>query len=231
MSTQSRPNELTAIVPIRAGSKGLPNKNIMLVNGLPLYMHAVSQAIRTVGSVVLSTDIESIDEIGLPPFCTLCRRPRELATDDTPMEDVIRHLIEEQSLVGTTLVLLQATSPLRSDNDVNAGLSLFKKGHHDLVMSVVERDRSALKYGILEGTSFGALREPSFCFANRQSLPRIHGPNGAIYIFEAETFIRSNGFPTQKIGAIEMPIERSTDIDDLVDLQLIEKMGLISSNL
>lgn len=211
-----------AIVPVRAGSKGLSGKNIMPVNGTPLYLHAVHQGLRTVGRVLLSTDINEIDEVDLPQGCVLCRRPAHLAADETPMDAVIRHLIEDRSLQGSTLVLLQATSPLRLDSDITDALKLFEAHVYDMVLSVVERDRGVLKYGTLQGTVFTALREQRYCFFNRQALPPVHGPNGAVYVFEADRFIAANGFPSDRIGAIEMPIERSADIDTLADLRHVE---------
>lgn len=214
--------DVIAIVPFRGGSKGLPGKNIMPVNGMPLYLHSVHQALRTVGAVLLSTDIEEIDADGLPAGCALRRRPAQLAADETPMDEVIRDLIEHHGLEGKTIVLLQATSPLRLDSDILAALDLFKMRRHDMVLSVVERDRGVLKYGTLEGKVFSALREPHYCFINRQQLPKVYGPNGSVYVFEADRFIAANGFPSDRIGAIEMPIERSADIDTLADLHYVE---------
>lgn len=227
MKTPSQIGNTVAIVPVRAGSKGLPGKNIMPLNGLPLYMHAVIQGMRTVGRVLLSTDIDVIDDAALPKGCKLCRRPAELAADDTPMDAVIRHLIEDEALTGKTLVLLQATSPLRLDSDILAALKLFRTQQYDMVLSVVERDRSVLKFGSLIGSSFFAVSEPRFCFFNRQHLPAVHGPNGAVYVFDADRFVISRGFPSDNIGAVEMPIERSVDIDTLADLLKAEDILML----
>lgn len=214
---------MIAIVPVRAGSKGLPSKNTMPVAGMPLYLHAVTQGLRTVGQVLLSTDIDEIGDGALPKGCMLCRRPPGLAVDSTPMDAVIKHLIKDRGLAGKTLVLLQATSPLRLDSDILAALELFRTRQYDMVLSVVERDRGVLKYGTLEGTRFTAMRSQSFCFFNRQQLPVVHGPNGAVYVFDADRFIDAGGFPCERIGAVEMPIDRSIDIDTLVDLRHVEE--------
>lgn len=222
MSTLLVAGDVVAIVPVRAGSKGLPGKNIMPMAGMPLYLHAVSQGVRTVGQVLLSTDIHEIDNAALPSGCTLCRRPSALAADDTTMDAVIRHLIEDYALSGKTLILLQATSPLRLDGDILAALELFGTRQYDMVLSVVERDRGVLKYGTLEGNRFTAMRAQRFCFFNRQQLPAVYGPNGAVYVFDADRFIDAGGFPCESIGAVEMPVERSVDIDTLADLRQAE---------
>lgn len=216
--------KLVAIVPVREGSKGLPGKNQRCIDGVPLYLRAVLQGQRTVGRVLLSTDIEAITREGLPTGCTLCPRPAALATDSTPMAPVIQDLIERYNLYEHTLVLLQATSPLRQDCDVNSALALHRQGRHDLVMSVVESDPSVLKYGTLHNNDFMAMRDASHCFENRQSLPEVHKPNGSVYVFSAASFMAANGFPTTRIGATEMPISRSFDIDTLNDFLYVEQL-------
>lgn len=215
---------LVAVVPVRAGSKGLPGKNMRHIDDLPLYLRAVHQGLRTIGRVVLSTDIVEITQKNLPECCTLCLRPAELAADNTPMASVITHLIETHNLHDYTLVLLQATSPLREDFDIYTAIALHEEGRHDLVMSVVDSDPSILKYGTLSDGDFTAMRDPSHCFQNRQSLPMIHKPNGSVYVFTAASFMSSDGFPIGRIGAIEMPCNRSFDIDTLDDFLYVEKL-------
>lgn len=222
MKIKSNLSGLVAVVPVREGSKGLVGKNIRLLDGVPLYLHAVRQGMRTVGRVLVSTDIAEIDQKNLPEGCILCPRPVEFATDHTPMAPVIAHLIETQFLHGCTLVLLQATSPLREDADIAAAVALHAEGCYDLVMSVVERDRSVLKYGTLSDGDFIAMRDPSFCFQNRQMLPPVYGPNGAVYVFSAAEFMNVGNFPTRRIGAVEMPATRSVDIDTVEDFRHVE---------
>lgn len=217
-------SDLIAVVPVRAGSKGLPGKNTRRLAGLPLYQYAVRQALRTVGRVVISTDIEEIMQSELPANCYVCARPAELAADETPMAPVLGHLIDELNLHASTLVLLQATSPLRKDIDVEAAIALHATGSHDLVMSVIERDRGVLKYGTLENGEFKALRNPSHSFQNRQALPRVYGPNGAAYVFSAAKFMLRRDFPVDRIGAVEMPADRSIDIDTEQDFQQVENL-------
>ena len=222
MNAGKVPKRYIAIVPVRDGSKGLPGKNIRSLAGVPLYVHAVTQGLRTVGRVLLSTDIPVIRQSDLPANVTLCVRPSELATDDTPMERVVAHLIEEHDLAGQTLVLLQATSPLRTDEDVLTAIALHAEGRHDIVMSVVARDNGILKYGTLIGSDFSAMRDATYCFSNRQSLPKVYGPNGAVYVFDADRFAAAEGFPSRCIGATEMPANRSIDIDTINDFDSVE---------
>ena len=224
MTSVSKYTGHISVVPVRAGSKGLKGKNIRPLDGLPLYLHAVHQGLRTAGHVFISTDIADITQLDLPDGCTLCRRPAELASDDTPMASVITHLINTHSLQDRTLVLLQATTPLREDTDIESAMALHSEGAYDIVMSVVARDRGVLKYGTLNGNQFVAMRDPAYCFQNRQALPEVYGPNGAVYVFSAARFMESEGFPTARIGVVEMSGMSSIDIDTEEDFRRVEDL-------
>ncbi|NNF77136.1 MAG: acylneuraminate cytidylyltransferase family protein, partial [Rhizobiales bacterium] len=125
-----------AIIPLRAGSKGLPGKNIRPLAGKPLYLHSVDQALRVVGQCAISTDISDVLSAESPPACQLIARPPELAEDQTPIAPVLMHVFEhlkQQDALPNIAVLLQATSPLRRDEDIRAAIALYKSGRFELV--------------------------------------------------------------------------------------------------
>ncbi|MEY4755719.1 MAG: hypothetical protein RJA34_617 [Pseudomonadota bacterium] len=216
------PSSWTAIIPLRAGSKGLLGKNTRVLAGKPLYVHAVDVALAAgAARVVISTDIAQVLEAQLPDRVEALARPPELCGDQVPMAPVLVHALQASESSGT-VVLLQATSPLRHRDDVMAALRVFDAGDYELVMSVTEADRGVLKWGRLDGSRFVPLSEPAFCFSNRQSLPPVVRPNGAIYVFQAEWFVRRGGFETEHMGVIEMPAQRSLDIDSLADFERCE---------
>ena len=218
-------NGFTAIIPARAGSRGRPGKNTALLAGKPLWRWSLDQA-REAGAteVIVTTDIEDILSEAPTPGLTLLRRPPELSRDATPMAPVLMHALAGDALAGQTIVLLQPTSPLRTAEDIRAAVDLFAGGSHDLVMSVTEANRGVLKYGTLEGARFTALRDPAFCFTNRQALPPVYRPTGAVYVFNRDWFLQNGGFETDRIGAVEMPAERATDIDTQDDLDRAEAL-------
>jgi len=209
--------EIVSVVPVRGGSKGLPDKNTRCLGGLPLYLRAALQGERTVGRCIITTDIDEILSATMPSNTSVIRRSEQLAEDDTLMAPVLFDLIERCELQSATIVLLQATSPLRLDSDINAALDMFSTSQFDLVMSVSRKDSEVLKYGTLEDGRYAPFRDPQFCFANRQNLPPVYSSNGAVYVFSAQAFLESRGFPASSIGALEMPEERSFDIDTLED--------------
>jgi N-acylneuraminate cytidylyltransferase len=214
----------TAVIPLRAGSRGLPSKNIRPLAGKPLYRHALDQALAAGASrVVITTDMPDVLWAELPTQVALVERPAELAGDNVPMAPVLQHALETADVHGS-VVLLQATSPLRRPADIEAALGVFAGGYFELVMSVTEADRAVLKWGTLRGNRFQPLSDPAHCFANRQSLPAVVRPNGAIYVLDADWFVTRGSFVSERIGVLQMPAERSQDIDSLEDFERCEAL-------
>jgi CMP-N,N'-diacetyllegionaminic acid synthase len=217
-------NDYVAFVPIRGGSKGLENKNIKHFAGLPLYEHAVRQGLRVCSRCVVSTDIESVLNADITDARLIHRRPANLATDNAPMDVVLRDGIESLALAGRSIVLLQATSPLRNDDIIEGAIACHRTGAHDLVLSATLDDRSILKSGMIEDGKFLPVSKPEYCFSNRQSLPDIYRPNGAVFVFSADWFLANGGLATDKIGAVTMPAAQSYDIDTQDDFTRAEAL-------
>lgn len=216
----------TAVIPLRAGSRGLPGKNIRPLAGRPLYMHSVEQALAAgAARVLITTDMPEVLQAKLPETVQAWPRPSELAGDAVPMAPVLRQLLQAAHVRGT-VVLLQATSPLRSPKDIGDALAVYRRGAHELVMSVTEADRGVLKWGRIDGDRFLPLSDPAHCFANRQSLPAVVKPNGAVYVFDAERMVATGSFVSDRIGVVQMPPERSHDIDNLNDFERCEAIWM-----
>jgi CMP-N-acetylneuraminic acid synthetase len=221
------PHPWTAVIPLRGGSKGLPGKNTRALAGKPLYRHAVDLALQAGASrVLLSTDIPEILHASHPANVVPLTRPPELCGDTVPMAPVLLHALQAGRCSGP-VVLLQATSPLRQLADVQAALQQLASGAFELVMSVTEADRGVLKWGqLLPDGRFQPLSKPEYCFTNRQSLPPVFKPNGAVYAFQAAWFLSNQGFVSERIGTVMMPTERSHDIDNLTDFERCEAIYL-----
>lgn len=172
---------------------------------------------------MISTDIREIVNTRFDDNRIVRNRPTELASEHAAMDGVILDAIDNFNLHEKIIVLLQATSPLRADADIKSAIALYNTGGFNLVMSVTPHDRSILKTGTLKGDRFVPISDPGFCFSNRQHLPEVFKPNGAIYVFSATWFVKNNGFTTEKIGAFIMPAERSADIDNAEDFEGAEK--------
>ena len=214
---------LVAIVPVRSGSKGLVGKNLKPLAGVPLWERAVAHGREVGAEVLVTTDSREILEQGGRDGVTLLDRPAELANDGTPMDPVILHALAQVE-GPARIVLLQPTSPLRSRGDIEDCIKLHETGHFDLVKTVTATDAGILKYGTMHDSQFIPVSDPAYCFTNRQHLPKVMKPNGAVYVFDRDWFVKNGGFATDRIGGVIMPAERSFDIDTEDDFRRVEEL-------
>ena len=220
----SAPAAFVALVPMRAGSKGLPGKNLRDLDGLPLYAHSVRVAQKAgAEAVLISTDISAVLAAEHGPGVVPVVRPAELATDSAQMAEVVLHALSAEAGLAidddAIVVLLQPTSPLRSTADVLRAVDAIAGAEGKLAMGVTRVDSGVLKYGRVIDGRFEPLSQPEHCFANRQSLPPVYRPNGAVYAFRAGWFRKNGGFETPDIVAVEMNAARSIDVDCIEDLE------------
>ena len=212
-----------AIVPCRAGSKGLPNKNFLMLGSKKLYKITLDQALRSISEVIVSSDKNLDEELKRYNVFQHQRAP-ELSTDQSTMAELMLELIRQYELQNSTIVLLQPTSPLRRDKDISQCIETFKKNNFDLVFTVSSEDRSVLKSGFVKGNKFIPVGEPEFTFMNRQDLPKLFRPNGAVYVFNGGWFEKNGGFTSINVGVVEMPKENSLDIDTQEDFDRIAQL-------
>jgi len=81
-----------------------------------------------------------------------------------------------------------------------------------------------LKSGFVQGNRFIPVAEPEFTFMNRQDLPKLFRPNGAVYVFNGGWFEKNNGFNSNNVGVVEMPNENSLDIDNQDDFDRVAQI-------
>lgn len=219
-----------AIIPARAGSKRLPNKNSLNLNGQPLISWTIQEAKKSnhITDIVVSTDCSKIAKIAeLEQAEVPFLRPAELATDTTRNKDVTKHLLEQLLLNGRKydyFILLQPTSPLRSVEDIDNAFEKINKLNADAIISVCHSEHSPLwtteldeKGDLSEFFSHGAANKRS------QQLPSYYRLNGAIYLISVERFLKEGSyFFTDNIFSTIMPSLRSVDIDNEFDFKLAE---------
>lgn len=217
------------LITARGGSKGLPGKNILPLQGKPLIAWSVEAALATKykGKVVVSTDSEEIAAIAKQygaevPFM----RPAALAGDSASSMDVVLHAIDFFSSHQEHfdyIVLLQPTSPLRRASDIDAAIELLIAKKAEAVVSVCRAEHHPLWSNTLppDGNMNDFIR-PEIKGKNRQQLPAAYRINGAIYI-AAPAYLKKHGsFMGDRTFAFEMPAESSVDIDSEIDFALAE---------
>ncbi len=215
------------IIPARGGSKGLPRKNIKLLNGVPLIHYTIKAAQQLFNDslICVSTDDEEIklvaEETGIKiPFL----RPEELATDTSGSYEVLLHAIdfyEKKGYKADTLILLQPTSPFRTSLQIQEAMKLFSN-KIDMVVSVKET-KSNPYYNLFEEEESGYLKKSKESnFNRRQDCPKIWEYNGAIYIINIDTLKKQNLSAFQKVIKYKMDEYSSHDIDTPFDWNLAE---------
>jgi len=222
-------HRIIAIIPARSGSKGLPDKNIRILNGKPLIACSIIQAQEAgiFDEIFLSTDSQEYANIAIQyganvPFL----RSDELASDSASTWDCVREALEQYHTIGKEydiFVVLQPTSPLRNASDIINTLKKMLLNNADSVVSVCEADHSPLLCNTLpEDKSMRGFVRPEIVAKNRQELPTFYRINGAIYTVGTSYFLRSQTIYDGNSFAYVMPRERSIDIDTLYDFSLAE---------
>ena len=223
-------NRILAIIPARAGSKGIKDKNIIDLNGKPLIAYSIEAAKKSkyINRIVVSTDGEQIAKVAKEwgadvPFL----RPDYLASDTAKTIDAVVHCIETLKEMGDEydyVVLLQPTQPLRKAKHIDEAIEqLISSGEESLVSISKVKDHPILNR-TLDNTGHVVNLLNTSSTQRRQDFPDYYKVNGAIYInklnenFNLETSLNDNRL------AYVMDEKYDVDIDELLDLKIAELM-------
>lgn len=220
-----------ALVPARAGSKGIPGKNCIQLAGRPLidWTLQAAQNSRFLDACFCSTDDPQVQSRVLQYACRLIKRPAELAQDHTPMKDVLLHalpLITAEYGPFDYLVLLQPTSPLRTAQDIDNAIRQIVQ---DQTASLASAHPLALRAGLImcaqpKGHSlYSRALAPHLSDLRRQDAPPLYYVNGAIYIWQ-KSIIRSDLILNAPQSLIVLPPNHALDIDSREDLAHCEQI-------
>jgi len=223
------------IIPARAGSKGIPGKNIIDVKGKPLISYSIQPAVQLkkqgrIDKVVVSTDSREIAETSLiygaeVPFI----RPAEISGDAAKSIDFIKHAIDFYSAAGEffdAVLLLQPTSPLRTIEDIESALIIFENNHNNSLISVYREDyvTDLVMYKLSEdGITTVPLNPMHNKGVRRQEHDSTYVRNGCIYI-SSVALINSGFIIGENPIVYTMSKSRSVNVDNLEDLELLRKI-------
>ena len=213
-----------AIIPLRAGSKGIPGKNKRKILGRPLYQWVLGEAISSdLDEVYVFTDDEDIlEQVELEYSWTskvrTMQRSIESATDTASTEMAMLELAERVNYDFDLICLLQATSPLTQQKDINATLNKIITENFDSALTVVETKRFIWS---TEGKSlnYDFLERP-----RRQDFDGMLIENGAVYIAKKETFIENQNRLGGSIGIVHMPEDTLAEVDELSDWPIVNEL-------
>ena len=216
-------SKILAIIPARGGSKGVPRKNIKDLNGKPLIAYTIEASINSsfINTTIVSSEDEEILKVSKKFGAEIIKRPLELASDTASTIPVITHAIEEllsKSREFDIVMILQPTSPLRDNLDIDSAIKSFINSDVDALISVVEPDIEVLKSFIVNDNGYlqGAF-DDKYPFTRRQDLPTAYLANGAIYMIKTKLFLKNQTLIAEKTLPFVMPKSKSVNIDTLED--------------
>lgn len=217
------------LIPARAGSKGLPGKNVKVLGELPLIAHTFlfASKIKTAADIICvsSNDDEVLaiarnyNEIDVP-----FKRPEELASDHAGSYEVILHALsyyQEQEVTFERVLLLQPTSPFRSISDYKKIDELYNS-NCDMVVSVAVSKNNPY-FNLFEEKNDGYLQQSKQSdITRRQDCPEVYVFNGSFYLINVNSLKKTNLQGFTKVVKSVMPEERSIDIDNMKDWKIAE---------
>ena len=217
-----------AIIPARSGSKGLKNKNIKLLNGVPLIAYSIDAAkeSKLFYEVMVSTDSDLYADIAKKYGASVPFLRSEAQSNDTADSwDAVKEVLNKYMQLGETfdtVCLLQPTSPLRNAKDIISAYNLYYEKKADSITSVCEVDHSPLWSMILPlDNSLEEFRK-NFKEVPRQQLAKYYRINGAVYIRKVEYTKDNVIIKDTNEYAFVMNRRRSIDIDTIEDFELAE---------
>ena len=220
---------VVCIIPARGGSKGLPGKNIKMFLGKPLIAQSIKQAKDSglIDRIIVSTDDKKIADISKKygaevPFA----RPKYLAQDKSSTMDVLLHAMEclkGDGYLFDILVLLHATAPLRSVEDINNCIKLLVNQKVANVFSVTEAHRNPY-FNMVEVVRGKVRLVKEGRFSSRQQAPKVYDMNSSIYVWWKDVLKNKKMIFLKNSRIYLMPKERSVDIDNNLDFKIAKML-------
>lgn len=214
---------ILALIPARGGSKGIPKKNLRLMNGKPLIAYAIENAKKSkyIRDVFVTTDSKEIEEVSKVYGAAVIKRDNELSSDLVTLDPVIYHAMlkaeKETGKFYDAVITLQPTSPLLNVETLDSAIEYFISGNFETVINVVNKPH--LAWGVKDSELVPLYSERK----NRQELPPQYLETGAFVISKRNVVV-----PESRIGSktsvYEISEVESIDIDDRNDWLLAETL-------
>lgn len=215
--------KVLAVVPARAGSKRLPNKNTRLFAGKPLVVWAIETALESKGvdEVLVSSDSDEIIALALKYSNVTVHKRSEAASSDVASSfDFLSEILVNYPK-NSVLALLQPTSPLRMCSDIEKALALHLEARKPVVS--VFRNRVSPYWSFKLGNDGDLISLfPDALNKRSQDLSQTYALNGAIYIDSAAHYLTEKTFLSNGTIPYIMSEESSIDIDTLEEFEKAE---------
>ena len=217
-------NKILVVIPARGGSKGIPRKNVRLLDGQPLISYSINVAKSSeyVDDVVITTDDSEIALLSEKFGASVIRRSEELSTDETPLDPVVYDaMVQKEKLAFDEydlVITLQPTSPLIKTSTLDQVIEKFEDFAIDSVITVVDDRRLSWGYDENNERFFPNYIERK----NRQDLPKDFKETGAI-LATRRKFVNEFSRLGTNIDIVEVSQEESVDVTNYEDWWIAEK--------
>jgi CMP-N,N'-diacetyllegionaminic acid synthase len=218
------------VIPARKNSKSVRNKNRFKINGKPLIEYTLKQShLSKIKLKFIISDDEKIKKISKKyKFNTEYVRPKHTSTDKSSTVDTLIHFVKStmNKYDYDYLVVLQATSPLRSYQDINRSVEMIKKEKSLSLFSISESLEHPYETIVLQkNKKWKYLLQNACNFYRRQDFNlKTFFINGAIYIVSKKHLLKSKKIYSKNHSLYKMPKNRSLDINDYDDIELAKKI-------
>lgn len=222
--------KILCLINARSGSKGVPNKNIKLLNKKPLIAWSIelAKSCENIDRIIVSTESNKIANISVEfgaevPFF----RPTELATDKALQFDVIYHALnfmKNKGYVCDAVLLLQPTCPLRKKTDIEGCISLMEKTNADTVIAVVKESESLINtlYYMKDESNLTEYIETKSKGILRQDYNSIYRRVGTVYLIKSEVILEQKKLYGDNLKGYPVSPETAFNIDTIFDWKRIE---------
>ena len=205
-----------SIILARGGSKGIPKKNIIPINDIPLLAYSINNSLKSeVDETWVSTDCIEIKNCALENGARVIDRPDALSTDLCKSDLSLLHFADNVNF--DILVFLQPTSPLLNSEDINKGLKLID--NYDSIFTAYKEHWVPRWSEDMTPASWDINNRPM-----RQEVGFKYVENGAMYITTRQSLLQNKLRYGGKIGILEMPYHRSFQVDSVDELKLIQRI-------
>lgn len=221
--------KIYAIITARGGSKGLPRKNVLNLNGNPLISYSIKAALDCpyIEKCFVTTEDPEIKSVSQSSGAFVIDRPTDLAQDHSTSAETILHALrtlENQNDLPNYFVLLQPTSPLRTAEHLKSAIEGFDLKKFKSLVSVSECDHHPYKTIEIKEGKLTPIKDFESLETPRQKLPKFYQTNGAIYLISSQDFKKHKKFVLDPCQAFVMDQQASIDIDSKIDFLLVEKL-------
>lgn len=216
-----------AIIPVKRRSRRLPEKNLRLFRGAPMFVHSIVAARDSAlfARIVVSTSDPEVMAMARANGADIHLRDPDLDKDAARLIDVCAAVLESEAAMKRTydlMVLLMATAPLRTADDIASVVELAERESTGGALAVTPYAHPAHQALKVDADGKAHAMWPDLVAKREEEVPRLRVDNGSTYALHVSSFLEERTFYVQNLRAYEMPRSRSVDLDDMEDLTLLE---------